>query len=73
MKKKQITAIDKMRAHSDIEVPFHVWRFFGEGCKTLIISGTQASPGEDFGSEEELRAALDWYVAQLGGKVTWNK
>lgn len=37
------------------------------------MSGDQASFGKDFGSLQELRTAIQWYVDQLGGTVKWEK
>jgi hypothetical protein len=65
---------EQLELQSDIEVPWSVWRLFGsENCKYISIRGDQASFGEDYGSKEELRAAIAWYVEQLGGKVEWDK
>lgn len=66
---------EQLDLQSDIEVPWNVWRMFGNRakCGTIQIRGDQASFGEDFGSKEELRAAIAWYVDQLGGKVKWDK
>lgn len=64
---------DQLKLQKDIEVPYHVWRMFGENAKHIAIAGNQASLGEDFGSLQELRNALKWYIEQLGGKVKWEK
>jgi hypothetical protein len=66
---------DQLKLQSDIEVPYDVWRLFGEKSKTGYISvgGNQASFGEDYGTLPELRAAIEWYADQLGGKITWDK
>jgi hypothetical protein len=64
---------EKLKSHKDIEVPFEVWRFFGTEAKIIAIAGNNASLGEDFGSLNELRHAVAWYVDQLGGEVTWKK
>jgi hypothetical protein len=66
---------EQLELQSDIEVPWHVWRMFGNKSKngTVNIRGDQASFGEDFGSKEELRAAIEWYAEQLGGKIKWEK
>ena len=64
---------EQLELQSDIEVPWHVWRLFSENCKRISIGGAQASFGEDYGSKEELRVAIEWYVEQLGGKVKWEK
>lgn len=50
----------------DIEVPWEVYRFFGN--KTLSIYGDQAAITDsgDYGTLEELRKAIMWYVEQFG-------
>ena len=50
-------------------VPYDVYKIIGG--KTLELAGDQVSLGEDFVSMEEARAAVKWYVEQLGGKVKW--
>ena len=64
---------EQLKLQKDIEVPYHVWRIFGQNCKLIIMAGNQASFGEDFGSLQELRSAVQWYVEELGGKVKWEK
>ena len=64
---------EQLKLQKDIEVPFHVWRMFGDQCKLISLAGNQASLGEDYGTREELREAIGWYVEQLGGKVKWDK
>lgn len=66
---------EQLELQSNIEVPWNVWRMFGDKSKNGIIEicGDQASFGEDFGSKEELRFAIEWYAEQLGGKVKWEK
>lgn len=64
---------EQLKLQKDIEVPFDVWRMFGKNCKVISMSGDQASLGEDFGSLQELRTAIQWYVDQLGGTVKWEK
>ena len=65
--------IEQVKLQEDIEVPFHAWRFFGDGAKKINIAGNQASFGEDYGTTEELRKAIEFYVGQLGGTVKWSK
>lgn len=65
--------IEQVKLQEDIEVPFHVWRFFGDRAKEINIAGNQASFGEDYGTTEELRKAVEFYVDQLGGTVKWSK
>jgi hypothetical protein len=64
---------EQLKLQKDIEVPFHVWRFLGDNSKVILIRGDQASFGEDFGSLEELRKVVEFYVEHLNGKVTWKK
>ncbi len=62
---------EQLKLQHDVEVPWEVWRFFGRTAKKFVLAGNAASPGEDFGNIDELRAAVAWYVDQLGGKVKW--
>ncbi len=64
---------EQLKLQSDIEVPWHVWSKFSDKCKVVSISGNQASFGEDYGTLEELRRAIEWYADQLGGEVRWKK
>ena len=66
--------IQKLTKHKDIEVPYDVWRFFGSQTQNgrIQMSENLASFGEDFGTVEELRDAIEFYVDQLGGKVKWE-
>lgn len=64
---------EQLKLQKNIEVPYHVWRMFGQNCKVISMAGDQASFGEDFGSLQELRSAVQWYVEELGGKVKWEK
>ncbi len=64
---------EQLKLQKNIEVPYHVWRMFGQNCKLILMAGDQASFGEDFGSLQELRSAIQWYVEELGGKVKWEK
>ncbi len=65
--------IEQLELYKDIEVPYHVWRMFGEQCKLISLAGSQASLGEDYGTTQELRRAIEFYVEQLGGTVKWSK
>ena len=58
---------------SSFEVPWDVWRLFGEKQKHLEIVVDQVSLGEDTASLEEARNAIAWYVDQLGGTVKWEE
>lgn len=64
---------EQLKLQKDIEVPWNVWRFLGDNSKVILIRGDQASFGEDFGSLEELRKVVEFYVEHLNGKVTWKK
>jgi len=64
---------EQLKLQKDIEVPYHVWRMFGDQCRFITLAGNQASLGEDYGTAEELRKAVEWYVEQLGGTVKWGK
>jgi hypothetical protein len=66
---------EQLKLQSDIPVPYNVWRMFGEKSKngTITVAGNQASFGEDYGTKEELRSAIEWYAEQLGGKIKWEK
>ena len=65
--------IEQLKLQKDIEVPWYVWRMFGSQCKFITLAGNQASLGEDYGTAEELRKAVEFYVEQLGGTVKWGK
>ena len=71
MKGKKL--IEQIKMQNDVEVPHNVWRFFGSNSKIITLAGNQASFGEDFGTVDELRKAVEFYVDQLGGKVNWEK
>lgn len=67
--------IEQVKIQKDIEVPWNVWTKFGESAKHITIMGKQVSLTSegDFGSVEELRKAVEFYVEQLGGTVKWSK
>jgi hypothetical protein len=65
--------IEQLKLQKNIEVPYHVWRMFGEKCKFITLAGSQASLGEDYGTVGELRKAVEFYVEQLGGTVKWSE
>jgi hypothetical protein len=59
---------------TEVMVPWDYWRLIGnDSAKSIHILGDQITLGEDCGSLEEVRAAIGWYVEQLGGSVTWTK
>lgn len=64
---------EQLKLQKNIEVPYYVWRMFGDQCKFIILAGSQASLGEDYGTIEELRKAVEFYVEQLDGSVKWSK
>lgn len=64
--------VEQLKLQKDVEVPWHVWRFFSDDCKVIFIGGDQASFGGDFGDINDLRKAIEFYVDQLGGKVNWK-
>lgn len=68
------TIKDKLQENNTIEVPWHVWTKFGEQCKHVEIMGNHAflTKTGDSGTLQELQAAVEWYVTQLGGKVKWE-
>jgi len=79
--KKSKTILDAhnqaVNAGKGLKVPIDVWtkihaspievECWGDQIVLTHING--GSP--DFSSLEELRYAFQWYVEQLGGKVTW--
>ena len=75
MTKKKIEprVIDKVKAASKIYVPYNVWTMFGEEAKTILIGDDSISLGCDYKSVKETREGIEWYVTQMGGKVTWEK
>lgn len=58
---------------TEIEVPWVVWTAFGEKAKLITITGTDICLGEDYKTLEQARAAIAWYVDQLGGSAKWSK
>jgi len=63
--------IDKL---NQVEVPYFCWVLFGDAAKNITISdSSQICLGEDYKSIDEIRAALDWYADQFGGKIKWSK
>jgi hypothetical protein len=64
--------VEQLKLQEDVKVPYNVWRFFGINSQVILVRGNEASFGEDFGTKEELRKAIEFYVEQLGGKVTWK-
>lgn len=67
--------IEQVKLQEDIKVPWHVWTKFGESAKHVTIMGKQVSLTSegDFGSIDEIREAIEFYVDQLGGTVKWSK
>lgn len=69
---RQPTAADRVMSHKDIEVPFGVWNIIGD--KVISLHGDQMifSPDGDCANLENARKAIEWYVIQLNGTVTWK-
>lgn len=57
---------------TEVIAPYHVWSKFGHQQKIVTISGSDICLGEDYATLSEARAAVAWYVEQLGGKVKWS-
>lgn len=68
--------IDRLKAikkiGTEIEVPHEVWTLFGPNTKNIRIVGDEICLGEDYASLEKAQAAMDWYVNQFGGNITWK-
>lgn len=66
--------IEQIKLQEEIEVPWHVWTKFGKSAKKITVLGNQVSLTSvaDFGTVEELRKAIEFYVDQLGGRVEWE-
>lgn len=67
------TAKEKIKEVTPIKIPWEVMRFFVDSNGEITFSGDQASFGEDYGTLEELRVAITWFVKQFGGKVVWDE
>lgn len=70
---KERIAIDIIVDQPDVEAPWEVARFFPKEARKIYFAGNQASFGEDYGTVEDLRVAVEWFARQLGGKVKWRK
>ncbi len=74
--KKPLTAFEKYKAiqaiGTEVEVPYEAWTMFGQQQKTISIFGNEISLGEDYGTVEAARTAIEFYVTQLGGTVKWS-
>lgn len=73
---KAKTIADHLKAApKDVHPPFEIYRFFGEKGFGVTFAGDQAAltSSGDYGTLRELRSAVEWYVKQLNGKVTWNE
>lgn len=71
-----VTAYEKhciSSANASLTVPFNVRRFFPDYVSPVSFAGTEISLGGDYGSLEEIRQAIAWYVEQLNGEVKWRK
>jgi len=71
-----MTVIERLRAiekiGTTVHVPFEHGRFFKSHATIDLDGFGNVSFGEDFGTLNEVRNALEWYVAQMGGKVKWK-
>ena len=67
--------IEQVKLQEDIEAPWHVWTKFGQSAKRITVMGRHIALTDegDFGTIEELREAIGFYVEQLGGTVKWSK
>ena len=76
MAKKPKTLIQRYEAIQkiglEVEVPWKVWTFFADSAFTLRTDGTYIAMSGDYKSLDEAKAAAEWLVEQLGGKVTWK-
>lgn len=74
--KKTKTAIERHKAiqqiGTEIEIPWNVYRLFGGPSKEISLVGQEICLGEDYGSVEQCRDAIEWFVNQLGGTVSWK-
>ncbi|MBV6514199.1 MAG: hypothetical protein FMNOHCHN_03789 [Ignavibacteriaceae bacterium] len=63
-----------LRESTAVQVPYYAWTKMG-GSKQLEVFGNQTalSPEADYATVEEVRKALEWYIDQFGGTVTWRK
>lgn len=61
-----------IKIYKPVPIPWNVWRFLGSPQKEISVASYQICIGEDYGSLEECRQAIEWYVDQLGGKVKWK-
>jgi hypothetical protein len=70
------TLIEKFKAiqkiGTEVQVPWEVSHCIQEQQRPLSISSDQVCIGEDYVSLDQARAAIAWYVTQLGGKVKWD-
>lgn len=56
-----------------IKFPWHVGRYFADNSRQIDFSGEELSFGEDYGTLDQVRTAVEWLVDQLGGTVKWKK
>lgn len=69
---KSKTVADLLMSYEPITVPWEVWTFIGG--KTLDVMGDQVATGDgDFKTLDQARVAIEWYVKQLNGTVSWDK
>lgn len=72
MAKSKTLADLMLQVPDDFDVPYAVWTVFGQNARKIAFAGRQASLAEDFKELPQLRAAIEWYVTQLNGKVEWK-
>jgi hypothetical protein len=71
-KQKERRAIDMLVEVPQIEIPYHVCRVFSSKELTVLGDQVALSNEGDFVYLNEARAAVEWYVKQLGGVVAWE-
>lgn len=75
MKAKSLHEIYKavQKMGYEIEVPWDVACYLAnQESNKICVVGSEVSLGSDYGSLSECRAAIEWYVKQLGGSVKWE-
>lgn len=74
---KESTLIDKFNAiqkiGTEVNVPYEVWTVLGNKQMSIMGNEISMSDNGDYSSLEKCKNAVEFYVNQLGGKVTWPK
>lgn len=66
--------VDKIVDVEPTEVPYFVWTKLHDKATPIRFMGDQVCIGDsNYSTVEEIRAALDWYAYQFGGKIKWEK